>query len=379
MDGSIPAPAEKLLNFIYKTETGKSSPACYEVIYGQNQGKLPKPITKMTLDEVQAAQPTWTRRFGSSAAGAGQIMRDTMDKPKTMADLEGEMGLSGSELFDADMQDRMCFHLLKRRGYEQFMAGRLGAVAFAKRLAQEWASFPVLAATQGAHRRVTRGQSYYAGDGVNKALVSPEKIETLLADVLATGGEAKVAPVPAPAEQRPHTSEAITDTDIVRQVQTRLKELGYTEVGEVDGKVGKMTRTAILAFRNEHDLPVVDYIDQELRLALMDAKPRELAVARTDAKPSDVREQVPEAKAAWWTKIGAMIMGGVSAIWAFVSGILDNLDGARGYLEPIKNFALDIPPWAIAVGAMGVAFFLWQNSRKGEKASVAAFQNGERR
>lgn len=383
MDKSIPMPAAKLLAFIYKTETGKNPPACYEVIYGQSQGKLAKPITTMTLDEVQAAQPTWSRRFGSSAAGAGQIMRDTMDKPRTMADLEGEMGLTGKELFDPDMQDRMCFHLLKRRGYDQFMAGRIGVVAFAKRLAQEWASFPVLAKTKGAHRQVERGQSYYAGDGVNKALVAPEAIEALLAEVK---GETRQAPTPAPAEQRPDPVETpITDRAVVAQVQARLFELGYTEIGSrnpdgsFDGKVGTLTKTAILAFRNENGLPVVDYIDQAMRIALLDAKPRVMAPARTEAKPSEVREQVPEARTAWWTQIGAWVLGIPAAIGGIVSGVLDNLDGSRGYLEPVKQFAGDIPPWAwfLAVGA--VAGFIWWRSQQTQSRIATAFQSGERR
>lgn len=53
---------------------------------------------------------------------------------------------------DPNLQDRLGYHLLKRRGYEQFIAGLINRTEFGTRLAQEWASFPVLAATKGAHR-----------------------------------------------------------------------------------------------------------------------------------------------------------------------------------------------------------------------------------
>ena len=43
-------------------------------------------------------------------------------------------------------------------------------------LAKEWASFPVPSRMKGAHRTVERGQSYYAGDGMNKALVAPDVV-----------------------------------------------------------------------------------------------------------------------------------------------------------------------------------------------------------
>lgn len=377
MDKSVPPAAAHILNFIYRTETGFDAPECYDVVYGHNEHKMPKPLTSMTLDEVEADGPRRTRAYGSSAAGAAQFMRDTMDKPGTVRDLEGEMGLTGKEKFSPDLQDRMAFHLLKRRGYEKFMVGTMSVTAFAKALAQEWASFPVLAKTKGAHRDIARGETYYAGDRLNKALVKPEAIEALLAEAKALKGD--VAPVPAAREDRPEPNEAITDADTILKVQTELKRMGYTEVGDADGKMGKMTRTAILAFRNENDLPVVDYIDQQLLAALWTAKPRELATARVEAKPAEVREQVPEAKAAWWTKIGAWVMGVPAMIGAAISGVLDNLDGSRGYLEPVKDFAGDIPPWVWFLAVGGVALFFWQNSRKAEAASTEAFKTGERR
>lgn len=386
MDRSIPAPAAHLLEFIYRTETGREPPECYEVIFGQNQDKLAKPLTEMTFDEVVKDGPSRTRKFGSSAAGAPQFMRDTLDAPKTMNDLKGQLDIDGDELFSPDLQDRMAFHLLKRRGYDKFMAGTIGVVAFGKALAQEWASFPVLAATQGAHRRIARGETYYAGDRLNKALVKPEKIEALLAEVK---GMAEVYE-PEKEDLRdlvPGKTDAgaITDISTVAQVQARLFELGYTEVGSrradgtFDGKVGDLTKAAILAFRNDNRLPVVDHIDMAMLVALMTAKPRSLAPARAEAKPSEVRQQVPEAKAAWWTQIGAYVLGIPAAIGGVVSGVLDNLDGSRGYLEPIKQFAGDVPPWVWFVLVGTIAFVIWQNSQKAQAASVEAFKTGERR
>jgi len=203
---NVPAGAALLLDYIYRTETGMGPPGCYTVIYGHNQAKLSKPITTMTLDDVEAAQPTWSKRFGSSAAGAAQFMRDTLDAPYTLKDIEGEMGLTGKELFSPELQDRMAYHLLKRRGYLDFISGKKSRVDFGKALAQEWASFPVLADTKGQRRPVKRGQSYYAGDGLNKALVSPEAVEVLL-DKVKAAAQAKPPPVstPAPARGAPIT------------------------------------------------------------------------------------------------------------------------------------------------------------------------------
>lgn len=208
MDKTVPSGAAILLDFIRVTEVGRGDRASYDVIYGHNQGKLAKPLTSMTLDEVEATQPGWTKRFGSSAAGGYQFMRNTLDAPKTLRDIEGEMGLSGQERMDPDLQDRMAYHLLKRRGYLEFVEGEIGIVDFGRRLAMEWASFPVLADTKGAKRRVRRGQSYYAGDGRNKALVRPEKVEAVLRQVLEAArphelAEERPAPVPALKPEAP--------------------------------------------------------------------------------------------------------------------------------------------------------------------------------
>ncbi|WP_245427161.1 hypothetical protein [Mesorhizobium sp. YM1C-6-2] len=212
MDKTVPAGAAMLLDFI----GGIEAPRGYDTIYGNNQGKLPKPVTSMTLAEVQSEQGSWTKRFGSSATGRYQFMK------ATLSGLIAELGLSPSQKLDANLQDRLGYHLLKRRGYEAFVAGKISAAEFGKRLAQEWASLPVLVDTQGASRRVRRGQSYYAGDGLNKSLIAPEKVET----VLALARDAARKPVGAskpvePSSTPPAAKPALPTGPVVVHVEDR--------------------------------------------------------------------------------------------------------------------------------------------------------------
>ncbi|MBB4185813.1 muramidase (phage lysozyme) [Sinorhizobium terangae] len=179
MDRTVPPGAAILLDFIRETEVGQADRASYDVIYGHNQDKLPQPLTTMTYGEVVDAQKGWSKRFKSSAAGGYQFMRHTL------IDLANAMpSIKGTDRFTPDLQDRLGYKLLVRRGYPEFIVGKIDIVEFGKRLAQEWASFPVLADTKGNEHEVRRGQSYYAGDGLNKALVKPEKVEALLREVL---------------------------------------------------------------------------------------------------------------------------------------------------------------------------------------------------
>jgi muramidase (phage lysozyme) len=178
--------AAPLLALIRKTETGHEGAKAYETLYGYNQHKLTKPLTRMTVDEVISAGPGWTRSHVSSAAGAYQFMH------ATLKDLKNSEGLTGREVFDAKLQDRLGFALLNRRGFQGFMAGTVSRVAFGLGLAREWASFPVLAGVKGQKRSVARGETYYAGDGLNKALVKPETVEAALDSLLG----AKPTPIP---------------------------------------------------------------------------------------------------------------------------------------------------------------------------------------
>ena len=75
----------------------------------------------------------------------------------------------------------------------------------------------------------------------------------------------------------------------VREVQTRLRALGYHEVGAIDGVIGSRTRAAILAFRDDNALPLVPIIDVALTEALERAAPRAVALARAEGSPEQSR------------------------------------------------------------------------------------------
>lgn len=192
---SINKAARIILEFIRQTETGHRGQMAYETIFRHKQGELPRPITQMTMSEFREEQKRFYRRFGSSASGAYQFMY------KTLGGLIKELDIDMTEKFDADLQDQLAMVLLERRGYGAFLDGRISVTAFAKNLAKEWASFPVLRNTKGAHRRITRGQSYYAGDGLNKALVPAERIEAVLAQVMLAHKKASTIPIPEEARE----------------------------------------------------------------------------------------------------------------------------------------------------------------------------------
>ncbi len=74
----------------------------------------------------------------------------------------------------------------------------------------------------------------------------------------------------------------------VTALQARLKDLGYHEVGSIDGIIGPRTRAAILAFRDDHALPLVPIIDAALEEALAVASRRAVEPNGRRARPRTV-------------------------------------------------------------------------------------------
>jgi muramidase (phage lysozyme) len=183
---TIPPPAYEIMALIKVTETGRADATAYDVIFGHNEGKLSKPITAMTVDELMNNQKGFTTSFGSSASGAFQFMR------ATLGDLKKKLELTGAEIFNPELQDRLGFELLKRRGFQPWLSGKTTTDAFMVGLAREWASFPVPSDMKGAHRRVSRGETYYAGDALNRALIAPDVVW------LACEAARKVTAIPPP-------------------------------------------------------------------------------------------------------------------------------------------------------------------------------------
>jgi muramidase (phage lysozyme) len=207
----IPAPAAEILTLIRVTETGRADQTAYDTVYGHNEAKLTRAITTMTVVELQGHQAGFTQAFGSSASGAYQIMK------ATLADLRKSLALTGNEIFDPAFQDELGYALLRRRGYQPWVEGRTSTDVLMVGLAKEWASFPVPSDMRGAHRRVARGQSYYAGDGVNKALVAPDVVWL----VCEAARSATPKPPPEPPPPKPEEPVEPGDTIILSPEEWR--------------------------------------------------------------------------------------------------------------------------------------------------------------
>jgi muramidase (phage lysozyme) len=164
--------ARALLSLIGRAE----APQGYRQIFGGIPSSLypPAAITEMKVRDVIAWQSSIRSQVRSTAAGRYQMIRDTL---REIATQTGNL----DRLFNAETQDALAFALLERRGWARYVAGQMSWTTFANNLAKEWAALPVVTGEQA-------GRSHYAGDGLNKALVTVLDVRAALTGASGAGG-----------------------------------------------------------------------------------------------------------------------------------------------------------------------------------------------
>jgi len=172
----------------------------YDIVYGGiPKAQRPVGLTAMTIAQVIAWQKQVVAAGAkSSAAGKYQIIRKTLEA--SVAALR----MDTARLYDRATQDELAMHLLRGRGIGGYLAGTIAQDAMVLALAKEWASLPVPSAMNGASRHILAGQSYYAGDGLNKAHATVAEVRTALSQAKArydaAGTPAPVGPRPSPGQ-----------------------------------------------------------------------------------------------------------------------------------------------------------------------------------
>jgi muramidase (phage lysozyme) len=157
--GSTPGQWGPVLDAIKSAEMGRGG---YESMYPSTT--LPG-ATNMTLQEVASR--------ATGAVGAYQFL-DPVGQGRLA-------GLKPTDKFSPANQDKMAVALItKKRGVTLDMVKNNPDEAMI-RLGMEWAGLPMPKQMQGAKRVVQAGQSYYAGDGRNKAHVSVKQMRSVLA------------------------------------------------------------------------------------------------------------------------------------------------------------------------------------------------------
>lgn len=179
----------ELLSFIGKGESGGYGAAND---YDRSTGRSPwgvedsyfserynKPLDQLTVREIQDIQSGGYGVREVFAVGAYQLTPETFNETVTA------LGLTGDEVFNKELQDRMALEYLaadKRPDLRDWLRGVEGVtrdealMAFAK----EWASIPVPYDITRKGMLIRRGESYYKPEGNTANAHTAEEAEALL-------------------------------------------------------------------------------------------------------------------------------------------------------------------------------------------------------
>ena len=148
-------------------------------------------LVQMTCSEVQRfQQQRLDQGHRSTACGRYQFIKKTLTEAIKVSGIDPL-----TTRYTPDIQDYLILSILKTyRKLDEWVAGTYTTPRFMIKLSQEFASMPVPYQMQGQSRIVNKGQSYYAGDGLNKAHHDPDSLFTQLNDIL-NGGTGEITTV----------------------------------------------------------------------------------------------------------------------------------------------------------------------------------------
>jgi hypothetical protein len=163
-----------------------------------------------------------------------------------------------------------------------------------------------------------------------------------------------IAPDGRPREAPPEQS---LSSDEVRDVQRRLRDLGYAEVGAPDGLWGSRTTGALSAFQAHEGLPVTGPYDPPTREALDAATARPVSRERAEADATVLKEAGSRTLAqaqqlsTWGKLLKWLGLGGAGAAGADNTGALEQIKGSAAQIGELRDlFATlsDLAVWCVA-------------------------------
>lgn len=152
-------------------------------IEGRNKtpySKLKKPLSEYTIGEVKSFQSRGRDSVGQLwATGRYQII------PDTLKGVVEKVGLSNSDKYNQENQDKLALQLLMNRSSiknyltQKVEDNKSNLESASLSVAQIWSSVGVPYKMKGRYQQIDKNQSYYAGGG-DKASVKTEDVQKAL-------------------------------------------------------------------------------------------------------------------------------------------------------------------------------------------------------
>lgn len=219
------------------------------------------------------------------------------------------------------------------------------------------------------------------------------------------GSDAASADRP-PREPEIEKALAHKEEEITREVQEALREMGFPEVGKVDGRIGTRTRASIAAYRSVRALPAGDKIDHvlldDISKALDAGWKRPVAETRATATVDDLADtdiairtdKAMEHAARADEHLGFMErilrwfgIGGTAAAGGYELVNPDQTEERLGWVQRIWAFIVDNPVILLPIAAVVIGLIYTHYARRrvaqsydraeaARRAQVIAYREG---
>lgn len=173
----------------------------------------------------------------------------------------------------------------------------------------------------------------------------------------------------------------VTHSPIVEELQRTLIDMGYHEVGGVDGLLGTKTEGAITMFLRDSGLQsyttlatLLTYAKQKRDAGFQ----RPVTPARAYATADDVDSGSIRQNA--WTRLWGRLMAVPStvgaAIWGVVGVLPDAQDSLTPYFNIVRGAFTNIPGWVWLVAVAVAGFAIWYSANRSDAETVSDYQKG---
>jgi len=229
------------------------------------------------------------------------------------------------------------------------------AVAFSTAV-REWAK-------RGCNAMADRGDVKACRKAINGGTIGLAEVEALYAKALTVFAYEQPGTTPKPDATRVSAAKGLMTTpppkSLIEKVQQLLRERGYPEVGNVDGRMGARTRNAILAFQADNSLDLTGEISDALLSDLIKAPQRTVSPERAEATAATLKDapSIQQGQALTKGGIGAAVLATAGGV---VNGSI-SVDDVVGHISTGKMIWAALgaaaPYLALAAGGVIVAIY----------------------
>lgn len=337
--------------------TTKQRMALFFANVGVETGGLRLIVESLNYTSAARIRAVWPSRFKTDAAAQPFVRQ-----PQKLANkvYNGRMGnRSGSN-------DGWMFRgsgMMQTTGRENYTALGFGdnpdalrdpATAFSTAV-REWAK-------RGCNAMADRGDVKACRKAINGGAIGLAEVEALYAKALTVFAGADQTATSKPYVAAVSLSKgAMTPPppkDLIEKVQQLLRERGYPEVGNVDGKMGARTRNAILAFQADNTLALTGEISDALLSDLIKAPQRPVAPERAEATAKTLKD-APSIQQGQALKTGGLIAAGASIVGGVVDGTV-SVDDVVGHITTGKMIWAALggaAPWIVGAVLAGIGAY----------------------